>query len=210
MSDLKSVYNSIADAWHEMHKDIDWWIPGVDKLLSCVPRGGTILDVGCGTGVASRYMTEKGYGVTGIDFAEEMIRRARIEAPRAEFKVMDMRDAASLGPVFDGIVAQACLLHIPKKEAARVVSALAGALKPGGYLYIAVKERKEHGPEEEIRTDEFSGKTVKRFFSFYTKQEIENLFKSVGLDVIWSEARVSGRARWVMVIGKLAKNALKV
>ena len=40
------------------------------------PRGGALLDIGCGDGRLSRWLAERGYEVTGIDFAQAAIDKA--------------------------------------------------------------------------------------------------------------------------------------
>ncbi|HKU66909.1 MAG TPA: class I SAM-dependent methyltransferase [Candidatus Baltobacteraceae bacterium] len=48
-------------------------------------RGATILDVGCGTGVASRPFAENGFTVTGVDSSEAMLAQALQHVPNATF-----------------------------------------------------------------------------------------------------------------------------
>ena len=54
---------------------------------------GSILDAGCGTGENALFFASRGHKVTGIDFLEEPIRRARRKATErgltATFLVMD-------------------------------------------------------------------------------------------------------------------------
>lgn len=50
---LKSTYNKIAEDWSKDHRDDDRWQEGTDKFLALLPKGASILDVGCGAGVKS-------------------------------------------------------------------------------------------------------------------------------------------------------------
>ncbi len=63
-----------------------------------------ILDVGCGTGALAAELGREGFLVTGIDFDEEMVGRAR-ERGGADFRRLDMRriDTEFEGEVFHGI-----------------------------------------------------------------------------------------------------------
>jgi SAM-dependent methyltransferase len=48
---------------------------------------GTVVDVGCGSGILAQAMTEAGYDVLGFDLSEAMVALARTRAPNAEFRV---------------------------------------------------------------------------------------------------------------------------
>ena len=67
-------------------------IPAIEKLLlPHIPPDARILDLCCGTGQLANTLTERGYGITGVDGSDEMIRFARENAPGAEFIVEDAR-----------------------------------------------------------------------------------------------------------------------
>ena len=116
---LKETYNKIAEDWHKGHKQDAWWVGGVDKFISFLRSGSLVLDVGCGTGLKSKYLINRGLKVVGIDFSEKMIETAKREVPEGEFWVMDMEEAAKLEGNFNGIFLQAALLHIKKAKEGR-------------------------------------------------------------------------------------------
>src|SRR5580700_9852474 len=49
----------------------------IDELLGPVPAGLDVLDVGCGTGIASRQMAQRGATVLGVELAPGMAKIAR-------------------------------------------------------------------------------------------------------------------------------------
>ncbi|UYQ93870.1 methyltransferase domain-containing protein [Chitinophaga horti] len=66
----------------------------IDKLLEYLrpAPGALMLDVACGRGRHSKYLADKGYGVTGIDLSEESIAAARkLENDHLSFYQHDMR-----------------------------------------------------------------------------------------------------------------------
>lgn len=48
-------------------------------------NGGKLLDLACGTGEFSKYFTEKGYEVTGVDLSEDMLTLAKSKCPEGKF-----------------------------------------------------------------------------------------------------------------------------
>lgn len=200
---LKETYNRIAEDWHRGHHDDDWWLKGTDKFVSFFKKNDIILDVGCGTGVKAKYLTNKGLRVIGIDFAQKQIEIAKKFAPQAKYYVMDMRQCDRLTGEFDGIFAQASLFHIPKKEIPEVLKIILSKLKRGGYFYLAVKERKK--VDEEIKVEDDLGYQYERFYSYFTHDEIRNYFKKSGLEIIFEEICRPGNANWIQVIGKKDK-----
>ena len=110
---LKDTYNKIAEEWNRTHQTDDWWVEGTERFVSFLKPGDLVLDVGCGPGTKSKYLIGKGLRVFGIDLADKFIKIARQKVPEAEFAVLDMQEMEKLEKNFDGIFAQASLLHIP-------------------------------------------------------------------------------------------------
>jgi SAM-dependent methyltransferase len=59
----------------------------VEELVRVGCRAGTVVDLGCGSGILARALTEGGYHVVGTDVSDAMVALARTQAPRAEFRV---------------------------------------------------------------------------------------------------------------------------
>lgn len=201
-TDLKDTYNRIAEDWHKDHQQDDWWVEGTDTFISLLPAGAVVLDVGCGGGVKSRYLAQRGLRVTGIDFSDKLIDIAKRELPDIDFKVMPMQDVPSLPQEFDGIFAQASLLHIPRDEIQSVLSGLVSKLKALGYLYVAVKGPKEGRPLEETQTEDDYGYEYSRFFSYHSLEELRAYFDELGLETVYTNVARTGNTDWVQVIGR--------
>ncbi|MBI2064544.1 MAG: class I SAM-dependent methyltransferase, partial [Candidatus Yanofskybacteria bacterium] len=198
--DLKSTYNRIAKDWFEDHKEDTWWISSTNKFVSFLKPGNLVLDVGCGAGIKSKYLIRKGLNVVGIDLSEEMIEIAKIEVPEARFKVADIIEPLEFDEKFDGIFAQAVLLHVPKDDIKNVLTNLIDLLKPKGYLYIAVKGLKEGQPEEQIIKENDYGYEYERFFSFYTPEELIDYLKELGMTIVYNEIISTGNTDWIQII----------
>lgn len=198
--DLKHTYNKIAKDWHNDHQTDTWSKAGVDKFISLMSKGDLILDAGCGSGMKSKLLIDNCLKVIGIDISENMIEIARKDVPAAKFFEMDIREAAKLKETFDGIFAQASILHIPKKEAQKTLEVLANKLKIGGYFYIAVKEKR--GVDEEIKKENDYGYEYERFFSYYTIDEIKVYFTDLKMNIVYETVTNSGRTNWIQVIAQ--------
>lgn len=199
---LKDTYDKIAEDWHEDHLPDDWWYEGTDVFASLLSSGAHILDVGCGAGHKTKYFTEKGFKVTGVDFSENLLAIAKREAPDAEFILADMKDLSKIEDKFDAVFAQASLLHVPKNEAQAVLSHWTEKVKPGGYLYVAVKGIREGQPEEQVLKEDDYGYEYERFFSYYSLQELQEHFKQLGLHIEYENECPEESTNWIQIIGK--------
>src|SRR4029079_1471570 len=80
LTSVNAVYSHLAKTYdrelHDMQYTAYLKVPQlvIDELGH---RQASILDLGCGTGLSSLLIFEKGYDVTGIDGTSAMIRRAR-------------------------------------------------------------------------------------------------------------------------------------
>ncbi|MFO1130768.1 MAG: class I SAM-dependent methyltransferase [Hyphomicrobiales bacterium] len=97
---------------------VDWLAP---------KAGERILDVGCGDGVLTAELRDRGVDVVGVDSSEDFVNAAK--ARGLDARLMD-GEALDFGPEFDAVFSNAALHWMPKADA--VVSGIARALKPGG------------------------------------------------------------------------------
>ncbi len=199
---LKETYNKIAKDWNGDHIIDTWWMKGADIFLSLLPNEASVLDIGCAGGFKTNYIKEKGFKVEGIDFSENMTEDARERFKDIYFRVMDIYDLDKLDKKYDGIFIQAVLLHIPKSDILDILNKVKSKLKDNGILHIAVKEKKNNGVEEEIKTENDYGYEYDRFFSYYSMDEFKNYFNKLGLKVIYEDVINSGRANWLNIIGR--------
>ncbi|MDP3064532.1 MAG: class I SAM-dependent methyltransferase [Chloroflexota bacterium] len=111
-------------------------IPGALALLDAQPRH-QVLDLGCGQGVFSRALAERGAAVTGVDASEPLVRIARQRSRDIRYHVGDARKLDFLpSGSFDAV---ACLLALQNMEPIEpVLAECARVLRPGGRLVIVV------------------------------------------------------------------------
>jgi SAM-dependent methyltransferase len=109
----------------------------VDSLLSeAGVRHGRLLDVACGTGRHAHEFSSLGWDVWGVDYSEDLLERARENAPGVRFVLQDMRELDLPGETFDAITCLFDSIGYPLDDDG-VVAALRSAgrhLAPGGAL----------------------------------------------------------------------------
>jgi SAM-dependent methyltransferase len=106
----------------------------LDRFLGYVPAGGTVLDVGCGSGEPiARYLLDHGFDVVGVDGSSAMIDLCQARFPGAEWLVMDMREL-HLERHFDGILAWDSFFHLGNDDQRETLPRLAMHARPGAPL----------------------------------------------------------------------------
>lgn len=136
MDSTIKYYNDNAEQFIELSKGTD--MSQLYRLFEVsIPNGGTILDVGCGSGRDSKYFVDNGYAVTAIDGSEVLCKAA---SKYIGIDVIEMNiEKMDLPGTYDGIWACASLLHINKINMRRVLSELVGMLNSKGVLYVSWK-----------------------------------------------------------------------
>jgi SAM-dependent methyltransferase len=114
---------------------------------------GSILDSGCGTGENALFFAARGQRVTGIDFLDEPIKRAKQTAAdrgvTATFLIMDALALKHLPEVFDTVIDSGLFHVFSDEDRRRYVDGLATILKLGGRLFLLCfgdEEPGAHGP----------------------------------------------------------------
>ncbi|MFF2119580.1 class I SAM-dependent methyltransferase [Kitasatospora xanthocidica] len=121
----------------------------IEELLGRLPEAGTVLDVGCGTGVpVARSLAATGRRVTGVDISDVQIRRARELVPEAEFIRADATTLAFPPGTFDAVVCLYALIHIPVGEQPALLGRIASWLRPGGWLLVTTGHQAWTGTDE--------------------------------------------------------------
>jgi SAM-dependent methyltransferase len=92
----------------------------LDHLISLLPRGATVLDIGCGHGEPiARYLIEQGLDVGGVDASPTLIGLCRNRFPNRKWLVADMR-TLNLGQTFQGLVAWDSFFHLAHDDQRRM------------------------------------------------------------------------------------------
>jgi len=159
------AYADRFDAEYERHMR-RYNLMHADAFAEALP-GRSVLDVGAGPGNHAAYFASKGLDVLCGDLSLGMVDLCRRKGLSAI--PLDL-ESFGLPERFDGIWANACLLHLPKTSMPAVLERFVRHLEPRGILGCAVKE----GVGERIEAeDEYPG--VRRRFSYFADDEFRAL-----------------------------------
>jgi 2-polyprenyl-6-hydroxyphenyl methylase / 3-demethylubiquinone-9 3-methyltransferase len=107
-------------------------------------QGKHVLDVGCGGGILSESMAQKGAIVTGIDLGEKALNVAKLHSLESgiavDYQFISVEALAASQPAsYDVVTCLEMLEHVPNP--ASVVQACAILVKPGGHLFFSTIHR---------------------------------------------------------------------
>lgn len=140
---------------------------------------GRVLDVGSGPGRDGVILQEKGLDVVCLDASEAMVALSSsrgLDSVIGDFCALPFPDA-----IFGGVWAYTALLHVPKREIGTALSEINRVLAKGGVFGLGLIE----GDDELYR--ESSGISLPRWFSYYRKDEVEDLLRIHGFAQVYFE-----------------------
>jgi predicted TPR repeat methyltransferase len=189
-------YNKIVEQWNEKRSKspVNECIINFSKKIK---PGGKILDIGCGTGSpAAKYLSEQGFIVTGIDIAENMIKKANEQhIANAKFYVCDF---FQFKPVekYDGIIAFDSFFHFPKEKQIEIYAILSNWMNTGAYLLFT------HGKKEGEIKDYMFGEMF--YYSSLEKDDVHSLLMKNGFSIELSieDYKEKNNERDLLIIAK--------
>lgn len=196
----KKSYDNNAVAWAKARSTSTFFSKELKKFQELLPSG-RILEIGAGSGRDAEELINMGYDYVGTDISESFIRMLKKKLPSAEFHHQSVYDLFLSGK-FDGFWASAVLLHVPKKRTSEALQKIKSFMRPEGVGFISLKD----GEGEEVLENEISGKKFKRFFSFWNKEEFENVLKQNGFELVYYEFRPESKdTRWHLFFVRVRK-----
>lgn len=199
--DVISWYNRHATEFSQRAGSATYDV--MDEFQKLLPKGGKILDAGCGSGRDTNLFITSGFDTTGMDLSTGLIEQAKKNYPTGKFMVGDMRSLPFDKENFDGVWAQASLLHFEtRKDVISSLNEFHRVLKASGVLFVSVKlqtGKDKTGLEYDKRFDE------PRFFQYFTQDEMQDLVKNAGFEVLSScvvQSLSRSEVKWIQIIAK--------
>ena len=148
----------------------------LDRFTSLLPDGGSILDIGCGSGEPiAGYFIAKGYDVTGIDASLPLIELCRRRFPENLWTVADMRELA-LGRRFDGLIAWHSFFHLSPEDQRLMFGIFRQHANEGAALMFTA------GPGRGEAIGTFQGKPL--YHASLAREDYESLLAAQGFGLL--------------------------
>jgi cyclopropane fatty-acyl-phospholipid synthase-like methyltransferase len=192
---VRDGYDQIAERY-AAQRDAFESLPYLERFRELLPKGGRVLDLGCGAGLpTAAYLTDHGFTVLGLDISSRMIDLARKNAPGADFEVRDMLSLRPGEFAFDAVVALYSIFHVGREEHARLLHVLRSFLPEGGVVLVTM------GAVEWEGTDpDFHGAAM--FWSHYGPARNRAIFEAAGFAIELDEIDTSGGEQHQVLIGR--------
>lgn len=161
-----------------------------EAFASLLPDGARVLDLGCGSGRDSKAFIDMGFDVVPTDGSEGMCRVASeflgVPVRHLLFSDLDYMEE------FDGVWANASLLHAHPEGMGQVLRLILRSLRPGGVVFASFK------------TGKFAGVRDGRWYTDVSPEGLGELATSSGFCVLdlWTGADVIGTV-WTYGLLKL-------
>lgn len=233
--DQERILNGIAQKQKDFWSDIEvvryyfqdhWQLPGMrehsKKILNSLnmQNNDMVLDLACGWGrVAQEILNlQINFKYIGIDFADNMLERAREEVQKFGDGRVDLinHDLSSNIPCPDNfadrVLANWGIVYLSQEQLQNALQEVNRVLKPGGifvcaaiveganFILLALKSMLSHPIEafkkrKIIKKGMGFGAQIKKLFPLYTKEQLSLMITEAGkLEIIDQYSTISGRS----------------
>lgn len=152
--------------------------PLLERFIARMPPGASVLELGCGDGHDAEAMLAAGLRVKPTDGSPALaaLAAARLKRRVKVMTFVELREQHR----YDGIWANACLLHAPADALHDVFGRIWRALKPGGLLFASFKAGDAPGRD-----------SLGRYYNFPTAYGLEGVMHQAAP---WSELIIETQA----------------
>lgn len=165
--------------------------PLLDRIADLLPHG-RMLELGSGPGWDADYLEAQGLTVRRSDATPAFVEMMRAGGAAAE--LVDVR-TDDLGGPWDGVLANAVLLHLTRDEFATAVGRIRGAVRPGGLFVFTLKE----GDGEAWSAAKLD---LPRWFVYWREPELRTVLGRQGWQIESLEQRPGRHEDWIQVIAR--------
>ncbi len=163
----------------------------LDSFASCLPEKGSVFEIGSASGRDARYLASRGFNVTCTDVIPEAL--ARLSEHGFETAEFDFRTDPKPEWIgnFDGVFANASLLHASQDVFENALKNVTLMLKPRGVFAFSLKT----GEGEEITTEKMD---APRYFNYHSESEIRGILTSLSFEI--PSLSYAEQGKWLHVI----------
>jgi SAM-dependent methyltransferase len=138
-ADRSNGYEAVSEDFMSRRTRSPVGVATVREWAKALPRGGAVLDLGCGHGVPiSLALVDDGFTVCGVDASATMIAAFRARFPDALAECGAVEESRFFDRQFDGVIAWGLTFLLVPDAQAKLIHQVAAAMKPGGrFLFTA-------------------------------------------------------------------------
>lgn len=134
----RAPYDKIADEFAKLRVNL---FPKekkyLDLLLETASAGGSVLDLGCGTGKPiAKYIESLGYKIVGVDASVKLLEMARLEMPTQQWIHSSIEDFNS-DKQFAAVVCWDSMFHLPREMHKGIFKNIHSLLNASGRLMVS-------------------------------------------------------------------------
>jgi ubiquinone/menaquinone biosynthesis C-methylase UbiE len=192
---IRKHYDTVADTYdfhYDHHRGKKYHTHLSNHLMNVLPKGGNLLDIGCGTGLfVEKYIQNGGQG-TGLDISEKMVAKARHRCPDCEFIVGTGEKLPFENSSFDAVSSVLAFSYV--KDPVAMLAEVYRVLEPQGSVALCTPGKKLitsgipslYKIGEKIRIKHVVMKDFGEHY--YNEKEMFSLFDNTGfckVDVKW-------------------------
>ena len=193
---FQEFWNKSFETYSTDGKIYSSWL---DKYVDAIDRCKTkALDLGCGVGYDSYYLTQKGLEVIACDFSEVALSRLKENVKDVETMLLDISEKLPFeDEAFDLVIADLSLHYFDTKTTEKIMAEIERILAPKGFLLARVNSIYDinHGAGEGEKIEDnfyFVKGYNKRFFSV---EDAKKFFSIAGKTTIREEDMVYAAGR---------------
>lgn len=169
----------------------------LDLFASLIPDEGKVFEIGSATGRDARYLSAKGFHVTCADVIPDALKQLSEQGfETVEYDFRNDLDPEWIGN-FDGVLANASLLHAPQPIFENALGNVALILRAGGVFAFSLKI----GEGEEITLEKMD---APRYFNYHSEPEIRRILTNLSFEILSLSNAEQGK--WLHVVAKISGN----
>ncbi len=140
--DASNGYEAVADAFVAARSRSTVGLAVIRDWAASLPRGGSVIDIGCGSGVPiTASLIESGLAVSAIDASPALVEALHQRFPAVEVACEPAEHSRFFGRTFDGAVAVGLMFLLPEAAQRDLIERIAAVLEPGGrFLFTAPRQ----------------------------------------------------------------------
>lgn len=149
-------WNQLAQAYQDKFMEMDLYNATYDQFCEAITIDDAhILELGCGPGNITKYILEQKpkYAILATDTAPSMIELGKINVPKAQFQLLDVRDMLALNQTFDAILGGFVVPYLNPVETEQFIADSFQMLNQNGILYFSCIEKETSYSETQTSSD---------------------------------------------------------